>query len=288
MYPSLTAIVLTYNEENNIVDCLKSLGFCSRLIVVDSGSSDFTVHFAKKCGADIYIHESDAPFLITNQRNWALLNCEITTPWVLFLDADERVTPLLEKQITKYTHISASYNSTICAFYLAPKYLFLNKWLRFSQHYPNWHPRLLRSTGIQFSGGVWESFCDDFQQPLASSQTAVLSEPYEHIAFSKGINDWLIKHLRYADWDARSILSFISNDSSFARLSLRRKPLLRVVSFYFWPFRPFMRFTHKYVLSLGFLDGWQGFIYCLLMFFYEIIVVIKVLEVKLGLSKCVR
>ena len=86
----LTAIVLTKDEEKNLPDCLSSLrGFASRVVVVDSGSTDRTVDVAREYGADVFTH----PFRgYAHQFNWGLDNAGIDTEWVLRIDADERMT----------------------------------------------------------------------------------------------------------------------------------------------------------------------------------------------------
>ena len=276
---SLTAIVLTLNEEINLAGCLQSLNWCPRLVVVDSGSSDSTQQIAHQHGAEFYLHSPDGPFLITEQRNWALTECSVDSEWVLFIDADERVTRALHKKICWLLNTNCAGGSPrFDACHLAPAYIFCNKWLRHSQHFPNWHPRLLRPSHVQLTGGVWESFSTLTGRPLNPDRIALISEPYTHLAFSKGIDDWLIKHLRYADWDASLIIDYLNSKSN--QLSTLRKSRLRFLSFRFWFLRPLLRFLHKYLFSLGFLDGWQGFLFCLLMSFYELIVVWKVISWK--------
>jgi len=276
---SLTAIVLTLNEEINLSGCLQSLSWCPRLVVVDSGSSDSTQQIAHQYDADFYLHPFDGPFLITDQRNWALSHCSVDTEWVLFIDADERVSPALQKEICgllNSIHAGSSHRFDAC--YLAPAYIFCKKWLRHSQNYPNWHPRLLRPSHVQLTGGVWESFSTLTGRPLNPESITSISEPYTHLAFSKGIDDWLVKHLRYADWDASLIIDYFKSNSN-SLLTLRKRRL-RMLSFRLWFLRPLLRFFHKYFFSLGFLDGWQGLLFCLLMSFYELIVVWKVVAWK--------
>ena len=82
----LTAIVLTKNEEKNIVDCIQSLkGFAKRVVVVDSGSTDATVELAKELGAEVYTHAFEN---YARQFNWGIENTNIDTKWILRLDAD--------------------------------------------------------------------------------------------------------------------------------------------------------------------------------------------------------
>ena len=93
----MTAIVLTRNEEKNIERCLRSVrGLCSRLVVVDCGSTDQTVELAKANGAEVYEH----PFeYYARQFNWGLDNCAIDTRWVIRIDADEQFPPELCAEI---------------------------------------------------------------------------------------------------------------------------------------------------------------------------------------------
>ena len=83
-----TAIIMTKNEEKNIVDCLQSMkGFAKRCVVIDCGSTDETVRLAKENGADVYFHEFE---YYAKQFNWGIDHCDIDTEWIIRLDADER------------------------------------------------------------------------------------------------------------------------------------------------------------------------------------------------------
>ena len=94
-----TAIIMTKNEEKNIVDCLKSMkGFAKRCVVIDCGSTDRTVELAKKYGADVYFHEFE---YYARQFNWGIDNCDIDTEWIIRLDADERFPAALNKEIER-------------------------------------------------------------------------------------------------------------------------------------------------------------------------------------------
>ncbi|MBQ8404599.1 MAG: glycosyltransferase, partial [Clostridia bacterium] len=89
----VTAIIITKNEERNIGDCLDSIKiFADRILVIDSGSEDKTQEIARSYGAEVYYHEFETH---ARQRNWAIDNLNISTKWILRLDADERLTPEL-------------------------------------------------------------------------------------------------------------------------------------------------------------------------------------------------
>ncbi len=260
---SVAGVVLTLNEERNLSRVLTSLLWCDELLVLDSGSTDSTESIARQFDAKFFVHIQESPFQITDQRNWALDRCGLQSKWVLFIDADEEVSPILMDEIKLLVSRPSQYNS----YELTPRYWFLGKWLRRTQGFPNWHPRLLQRSSVRFQGGVWESFSE-------SAVTSRISEPYEHYAFSKGLDDWLERHQRYASWDAEEIEQYLSKKA----LVTSRKPYLRMFASYLWPLRPFLRFIQKYILQCGFLEGWQGFIYCLLISFYDLMTVIKIIE----------
>ena len=264
-HPTITGVVLTLNEEHDLARALRSLVWCDELLVVDSGSTDRTKEIAQQCGARFVEHIQSPPFLITKQRNWALDNAGLKSDWVLFLDADEEVGAKLADQIRLCIDSPVAAD----AYELTPRYWFLGKWLKRTQGYPNWHPRLVRRGRVHFEGGVWESFSD-----LVNSSRIV--EPYEHYAFSKGLDDWLITHSRYADWEAKSIFSYLTNRNAKSFMTKRSLRMRRLTA-NIWPFRPLFRFAQKYVLQLGFTEGWQAFVFCSLMAFYEVMVGIKLI-----------
>ena len=89
--------------------CLTSLSWCSEIYVVDSGSTDGSIELAKMLGAEVAVNKPEGRFLITEQRNWALVNLPITSEWVIFLDSDEEIKEkckdLIEMMITQRKNI---------------------------------------------------------------------------------------------------------------------------------------------------------------------------------------
>ena len=237
-------------------------------MVLDSGSTDSTQQVAERFHARFIQHRQDPPFLITDQRNWALDHCGLSSDWVLFLDADEQVGPKLVQAIQSSIHSGSKFD----AYELTPRYWFLGRWLKHTQGYPNWHPRLIRRGATCFEGGVWESFAPD-------SRVGRISVPYEHYAFSKGFDDWLERHRRYSTWDAEQIVAFLTTRKS-TTLTTRRWRSMRLFLSQFWWTRPPLRFLQKYVLQAGFLEGWQGLLFALMMAGYDMMTVIKVIELQ--------
>jgi glycosyltransferase involved in cell wall biosynthesis len=263
----ITAVILTKNEELRLGCALKSLQFCERVIVLDSGSTDKTQYITAGEGAEFVVHVPEAPFQISEQRNWALDNLGILAPWVLFLDADEEIPTALADELAE---VARALEPAYDAYELTPRYLFWGRWLKRTQGYPNWHPRFVRHGHARFSGGVWEHF-------VQGTKVGRLAQPYDHFANCKGLKDWLDRHYRYASWDADRVIAALDT-GDFSQLGTTRKAWLRRLAARFWPLRPITRFFHMYVLRLGFLEGLPALNFCLLYGFYELMTVNLIVE----------
>lgn len=263
---TVAGVVLTLNEEHNLARALSSLSWCDELLVVDSGSIDHTREVAYQCGAKFLERIQNPPFLITDQRNWVLNHAGLKSDWILFLDADEEIGSSLSHQIISTISTSSAFD----AYELTPRYWFFGQWLKRTQGYPNWHPRMVRRGHANFHGGVWETFSP-------ATRVGRISEPYEHYAFSKGLDDWIRRHLRYADEEAQTIVA-IRKHGYNAKLKSTRYINTKKLLANIWILRPCLRFLQKYFLNLGFTERWQALLYSLLMFVYEIMIVVKVIE----------
>lgn len=251
--------ILTKNEEVTIERCIRSIApYSSDIHVVDSGSTDRTVQIAQDNGASVTSHPL-SPFLITDQRNWALQNLKYTNAWVLFLDADEAMTPLLADEIS-----CRLFETQMDAYHLAPKFLYQGTWLRRYMGYPNWHPRLVRLGKASFTGGVWESFA-------VGVSAGYIAEPYLHYVNSKGLSDWVQRHVRYAEWEARPVRS--PDERHYrARRFLRPFGILRVP----------VTIAYHLIWRRGFLDGGSVWSYARRQMVYQLLVVEAARERKLG------
>lgn len=265
----ISGVILTKNEVSNLRQCIASLQWCQEVIVVDSGSTDQTIQLAESLGAKVFINILPPPFKISEQRNWALQNCNIKNQWVLFLDADETIPTHLAIEIQS---VCSKNDNPYNAFELTPRYLFWGKWLKRTQGYPNWHSRLVKKGEVTFAGGVWEHFAE-------GAKAGRISIPYDHFANSKGLSDWIERHNRYSSWDAQNVVNFLETKKVSA-FGSERKLSLRLLAAKFWLLRPIARFLYMYIFRLGFLEGWQSFIFCLLHAMYEFMIVVKIIEFK--------
>ncbi len=264
-------VILTYNEEANLQQCLNSVSWATELLIVDSGSQDRTLDIAHKNNVRV-LQRCAKPFLISEQRNYAMQFGGLTSDWIFFIDADEIVTPELQQYLQDTLRNTPE---DIAGFRLTPKFMFLGKWLRHCQPYPSWHDRLARRDKVCFAGGVWEHF-------EAAEKVGYIHEPYLHFSVSKGIGDWFAKHERYATNEAYDILDTLGEMASSTTGHQRtiRKRRLRDLSARVWPLRPILRFVAMYFLKRGFLDGLPGFLYCVMMASYEFMTILKVIEYR--------
>lgn len=268
----ISAVILTFNEEANLASCAESLRWCRRVCVVDSGSTDETAKTARELGLEFFEHRQSPPFLIDRQRNWALENCEFDKgEWVLFLDADETIPAQLANTLQDLAARPVRPDDPT-AYELTPRYLFWGRWLRRTQGYPNWHPRLVRTGQARFAGGVWEEF-------EAGTRVGRIWEPYDHHANSKGFRDWLERHDRYSSWEAEGIVRYLETKSPEA-FGTGRKAWLRTQAARWWPLRPVAKFLHLYFVRRGFLEGKEALVFCLSMAFYEWMTVMKTAEIQ--------
>lgn len=251
----ISAVILTLNEEETISRAISTLTWCDEVFVVDSDSHDRTREIATASGASVYVHKQDGPFLISDQRNWAISNLPIESEWILFLDADEECTPEFRDEILRVISMTR-----LDAYYAAPAFMYYGKWLKHISGFPNWHPRLIRrKSSISFTGGVWEDFCK-------KNSAGYISSPYIHETNAKGLEDWIAKHFRYAHWESMKIIGYSSPDAS------DRRGLLRSLRYRLGPLRKYIAILYLFIVRKGFLDGAEGRSYLRRMFIYELLI----------------
>lgn len=269
-----SVLILTYNEAGNIDRCLDSLAGCDDIVVMDSYSTDGTLAHLEARQARVFQRAFDT---FAGQRNWAIDNVPFKHRWVLHLDADECVTPALDREIRE-----AVATDEKSAYMLANKLMFMGRWIKRASMYPYYQARLLKvgeSRFVQTGHG----------QTLGSTSRGVgtLREAYLHYNFSKGIADWITRHNRYSTDEALRIGtqkgSWVGamQQAMFGRTPQEkqqgRKRLADSV-----PFRPVVRFGYLYFWKFGFLDGLAGFHYCILMAIYDYFIRLKCREATLN------
>lgn len=273
MKTDITVIILTYNEEKNILQALNSIhGWAERIIILDAYSSDRTLEIAKKYDCAIF---QNTFIDYSKQRNYALDKLPVDTEWVMFLDADEWLPEELKQEITILINSLPKENG----FYIKFRLIWMGKWIR-RGYYPTWILRLFRNNKAR---------CDSRatgEHLIVEGTVGYLKNDFIH-QDCKGITEWINKHNRYATREAEEL--FKTNhqdnyiDASFLGTQAQRKRWIRYKIWNHLPplIRPFIYFFYRYFLAGGFLDGRAAFIYHFLQaLWFPLLIDIKYLELK--------
>lgn len=226
----LSIAITAFNEEVNLRRCLQSCAdLASEIVVVDSGSTDRTAEIAAEFNANFH-HQ---PWLgHRDQKGVALSLC--TQPWVLVLDCDEEVCPVLHANLLRFFENNDGEHFDGAA--MNRKTWFLNRWITHGDWYPDRKVRLLRRE-LARAGGSPEHGGIELPD---SARITRFSGDLLHYSF-RDIRHYLVKHVDYSD-------TFLEREREVGR----GFSLFRVTA------RPLWRFFRAYVLRLGFLDGFPG------------------------------
>lgn len=270
----LTVLVLTLNEEPNLDACLASVAaWAAELIVVDSGSTDATLAIARRHGAAIVAHPFETH---ARQWAWALANAPYSHPWVLGLDADQRVTPALRAELVRLFAHEPERLAGLHGLYVRRRQIFRGRWIRHGGYYPKYLLKLFRPAAARLD----EHDLMDHHFYVAGPTALLPADLIEDNRKEHDIAFWIAKHNRYAALHAREeLLRRRAAGSWPLRAALFGSPDQRVIwlksRWYKLPLyvRPFLYFFVRYVLQLGVLDGKEGFIFHFLQaFWYRLLV----------------
>lgn len=233
----ISAVVLTYNEEKDIKDCLDSITFVDEIIVIDNASSDKTTKIAKKYTDKIFVKKHND---FSKARNFGLEKAK--GDWVLFVDADERVTRKLQEEIKE-----AIISNNLSGFYLPRLDYFLGRPLK---HTEAAKVRLLRLG--KKGAGVWERAVHEIWN--IKGDVGYLQNPLIHCSHPD-IAEFIKKIKIYSEADAKFRFSQGKRSSFF-------------LIFVF----PIAKFLKNYIWWLGFLDGWRGFVFSALLAYHSFLI----------------
>ncbi len=269
---SISALILTLNEERNLPACLASLAWCDDIVVLDSFSTDATVEIARAAGARVVQRRFDDE---RSQRSFGLQGIGYRHSWLYLPDADEITTPELRDEMLAAVRAP---DQPAAAFRIRPKTIFMGRWLRYSGLYPTWQLRLCRPERVRFEREI-------NLRAVIEGPAGTLQSHYLHYTFNNGLAAWYEKHNRYSSVEAQEALRSLRGaalpwrDLLPGRGSVRRRAMLKELSFRL-PCRPAARFAYMYVLKGGFLDGGPGYVYCRLLAAYEYMIVVKMAEIR--------
>jgi len=266
----VSVLILTKNEEQDLPGCLASVSWCDDIHVFDSFSDDRTVEIAKGVGAHVTQRKFDN---WSAHQNWGLANIPFKYPWVLYIDADERVSDSLREELLKFDVQHAE----MVAYEIQRRdFAWNGRWLKHAQISP-YYLRFFRPGKMRYERLV---------NPVSLPDGPVgrLAGYLDHYPFSKGFRFWLQRHLSYADMEAAMRLEDMGKGTTF---SLRKalfskdfteKRFHQKGLFYKMPGRPFVKWLYMMFWRRAFLDGSAGSTYAILQSIYEYFIVLKTKE----------
>ena len=235
---TLYAIILTYNEARHIQACIESLRFADHIVVFDSFSTDDTVHLAHESEVEITQRKFDD---YAGQRNAALNYVEGRADWVLFVDADERVTPELAAEVQL-----AIQNPAFVAWRIPRLNYILGKLTKGAGWYPDYQTRLLHVGAAHYDPDR-----KVHELVVLDGAEGTLHEHFTHLNYET-IQQFHTKQKRYSAYDAHIL----------HQQGIRPKPQNFIL-------QPIRQFWWRFVTLQGFHDGWHGFRLSMLMAWYE-------------------
>lgn len=226
----ISAVIITYNEEKRLEAALKSLkDVVEEIIVVDRYSEDDTVKLARKFTDRVFLRKWTN---FSDQKNYG--NTKAEFPWILSLDADERLSPELREEIIK---LKEQEQDPGCSGFEIPRRVFyLSRWVRHTVWNPDTRIRLFRRDKARWEG---EYVQEDL---VVEGEVKKLKGPLYHFTY-RNIADHLSRMNTFSDLGAQKL---------YAKNKRCR--------WYHLAFLPFFRFVKSYIFKVGFLDGFAGFV----------------------------
>lgn len=266
----ISILILTKNEEQDLPDCLESVKWSDDIHLYDSYSDDKTLEIAEQYGVIITQRKFDN---WSAHQNWGLCNIPFKYPWVLYVDADERVSEELKKNLLNFD----INNKEFAAFEIQRRdFAWNGKWLKHAQISP-YFLRFFQPSKLRY-----ERLVNPVSIP--NGPTSRLNGYLDHYPFSKGFKFWLQRHLGYADMEAimrlediRKGIKFSFKKALFSK-DFSEKRYHQKGLFYKMPFRPFIKWLYMVVIRRSFLDGKAGMTYATLQAIYEYFIILRTKE----------
>lgn len=249
----ITALIPACNEQANIADCMASVDWADEIFVVDSFSSDATPELARQAGARVIQHEYVNS---ATQKNWAIP--QATHPWVLIVDADERITPELRDEILGILAADQRGDGSVRDGYRIGR---LNHFLGRKVRHCGWQNdtclRLFRR-----DKGRYQDRQVHADVLIEGGNVGSLRNKMIHYTF-RSFDQYMRKFNQYTTWAAGD--------------RAKRTPRVR---WYHLTLRPLGRFIKQYILKRGFLDGSVGLVVCSLAAFSVFMKYAKLFEIQ--------
>ncbi|WP_374951914.1 glycosyltransferase family 2 protein [Mucilaginibacter sp.] len=267
----ISVLILTKNEAKDLPGCLASVSWCDDIHVYDSYSDDATIEIALQAGAKITQRKFDN---WSAHQNWGLENIKFKYSWVLYIDADERVSEELHQIITQ---LDLSNNTYVAYEIRRRDFAWNGVWLKHAQISP-FYIRFFRPEKMGY-----ERLVNPISKPLGP--VGRLNGYLDHYPFSKGIRFWFARHLGYADMEAEMRVAEMgegktySLTKAFFSRDFTEKRYHQKGLFYKLPGRPIVKWFYMVLFRMAFLDGVTGVSYATMQAIYEYFIVLKTKEI---------
>lgn len=269
----LTIAIPVKNEAQNLPGCLTAIGkdLASRIVVLDSGSTDATASIAESFGAEVVNFTWDGRF--PKKRNWFLRNYPLATKWILFIDADEYVTDSFKQELRECLQ-----RDDKVGYWLSYTIYFLGKQLKGG--YP-----LRKLALFRVGAGEYERIDEDqwskldmevHEHPILQGEVGVIKSKIDHQDF-RGVSHYVIKHNEYASWEAGRFLKTAGDPAISSKWTWKQRLKYRLMrSVLIGP----AYFCGSFFLLGGFRDGARGWAFAILKMSYFTQVYCKIRESK--------
>lgn len=226
---TISVVIITFNEEKNIEECIKRvLLFADEIIIIDSFSTDSTELICKKFDVKFIKRHFNN---YSTQRNFAFELSKMD--FIFFLDADEFVSGELVLSLLKLKNIGMEYDA-----YMISRYNnFCGKWINHGMWYPEKLVRIIRN-----GKGIWKGEIHEKLEVYGNTRKKLIEGDLQHYSY-RNLESFINKMNNYTTVQVDSMMA-----------NNKKAPLYKLF------INPIWAFTHGYFLKLGFLDGWEGYL----------------------------
>jgi len=246
----LSVVIIVKNEEEFIHDCLESVKWADEVILLDGGSIDKTLEIAKEYSVRI-ISQKEKKMDYAAWHNQGIE--EAKYDWIFYVDADERVTPLLKEEVLKIKE-----DDKYTAYAIPRRNFLLGRELRFGGWYPDYQMRLFEKAKLKnWEGGLHE-------HPIVDGLVGKFNNPLVHLQPEK-IEPALEKSIKWSDFESKLLY-----DSKHPRMSWWRVLRMGLTTIF-----------ERGIKNRGFQDGTEGWIETIYQSFHTMIVYMKLWELQM-------
>ncbi len=248
---TISGIIIAKNSEKIIGRCVKSLGFCDEITVIDTGSSDNTREAAKKLGCNVFDYDKKGSY-----SDWRNFGKEKTKgEFIFYLDTDEEVSEELKKDILE---LIKDWDDSVGCFAIPRKNIILGKWLKHGGWYPDYVIRLFKKDCLI----EWQNLLHE--RPLYKGRLEYLNSEIVHHK-ENNLKDMVIKTNKWSEIEGKLMF-----DAGHPSMTIPR-----------FITAMFREFWFRFVKNLAFLDGGEGIIMGLYQVYSRFISYAKLWELQI-------